>query len=185
PQPAVAVAAGIAAEHLSHAGGMELSDIDGIENLSVRRALAFAFLVHLGARADERGRNGFPHQRLVEPRWRPILSNEGYPIDATEVRCDPDIVLLRKADEFIVDLLVAYAVQEALDAGAHQELRVCQVEDVGDRAQPLLARLIGGRREHLRRELLLAAVAAVDPDLDEIRLVGREVLHGLARLRDA
>ncbi len=164
---------------------MELSDIDGIEDRSGRRALAFAFLVHLGARADERGRNGFPHQRLVEPGRRSVLSNEGYPIDATEVRCDPDIALLREADEFVVDFLVPDAVQEALDAGAHQELRVRQVEDVGDRGQPLLVRLVACRREHLGRELLLAAVAAVDPDLDEIGLVGCEVLHGLARLRNA
>ncbi len=94
-------------------------------------------------------------------------------------------MLLRELDEFVVDFLVADAVQEPLDAGAHQELGVVEVEDVGDRRQALLAGLVGGRREHLRRELLLAAVAAVDPDLDEIGLVRREVLDGPARLGDA
>src|SRR5713101_6267470 len=93
-EPAVAVAGGVAAEHLPHAGGMELSDIDGVENRPRWRALAFARLVHLGARADQRGRNGFPHQGLVEPGRRTVLANERYAVDAAEVRRDPDVALL-------------------------------------------------------------------------------------------
>src|SRR5882672_1488397 len=42
PEPAVAVPGGVAAEHLAHAGGMELSDVDGVEGRPRWRALAFA-----------------------------------------------------------------------------------------------------------------------------------------------
>src|SRR5712664_672285 len=185
PEPAVAVSGGVAAEHLPHAAGVELSDIDGVENRPRWRALAFARLIHLGTRADQRRRDGFPHQRLVEPGRRAVFATERHPVYAAEIRRNPDIALLGEPDEFIIDLLVADAVQESLAAGAHQELGVGEVEHVGDRRQALLARLVGRRGEHLRRELLLAAVTAVDPDLDEIRLVGCEILHGLARLRDA
>src|SRR5882762_3508724 len=185
PEPAVAVSGGVAAEHLPHAGGMELPDIDGVENRPCWHALAFARLVDLGARADQRGRNGFPHQRLVEPGRRAVFANERHAVYAAEVWSNADVALLGEPDEFIIDLLVADAVQEAFDAGAHEELGVNEVEHVGDRPQALLARLIGRCGEHLRRKLLLAAVTAVDPDLDEIGLVGREILHGLARLRDA
>ncbi len=135
--------------------------------------------------ADQRGCNGFPHQRLVKPSGRAVLTNERGPIDAAEVRRDPDVVLLRKPDEFVVHLLIANAMQEAFDAGPHEEFRIGEIEHVGDCGEPLLVRFVGRCREHLRRQLLLPAIAAVHPNLDEVRLVACEVLHGLARLRYA
>src|SRR5215467_2901334 len=139
PEPAVAVAGSVAAEHLPHAGGMELPDIDGVENRPRCGTLAFARLVHLGARADQRRRNGFPHQRLVEPGWRAVFANERHAVYAAEIRRNPDVMLLGKPDEFIIDLLVTDAVQESFDAGTHEELRISEVEHMSDRPQALLA----------------------------------------------
>src|SRR5262249_1693041 len=100
-------------------------------------------------------------------------------------RGDPDVVLLGESDELLVDFLVADAVHEAFDAGAHQTFRVFEVKYVGDRRKALLARFVGRRREHLRRQLLLAAVAVVEPDLRGVGPVRREVLHRLAGFRRA
>src|SRR5262245_59702600 len=46
-------------------------------------------------------------------------------------------------------------------------------------AQAALVRLVDDRTIDLRRELLVLAVAGVDPDLDDVDLVRSELLHRL------
>ena len=187
-EPAVGVARGIAAQHLAHAGGAKLPRVDGVKDApaGVRLgARGLALVVNLLAHADQRGRDRFPHQRLVDPVRPAVVADQREAVDAAEVRRDPDVVLLGEPDVLVVDLLVAHAVQEAFDAGADHQLGVGEVEHMADRAQPELLGLIGRGGEHLRRQLGGAAAAIVDPDLDEVGLERGELAHEAARILGA
>ena len=89
-------------------------------------------------------------------------------------------MLLREIDVLVIDLPIANAVQEPLDAGADHPLGVFEIEDVSDHAQVVLMCLIGRRLIDVARHLLLRAVAVVDPQLHEIGLVRREIADGLS-----
>ena len=47
----------------------------------------------------------------------------------------------------------------------------------------LLVRLVDHRAVHIGRQLLVLPVAVVDPDLDDVDLLRRELLHRLAGFR--
>jgi hypothetical protein len=61
---------------------------------------------------------------------------------------------------------------DAAEVSAHQKFRIGKIEDLGNRGKPLLLCLIRCCREHLPRQLLLPAVAAIDPNLNEVGLWG-------------
>ena len=90
---------------------------------------------------------------------------------------------LEHGHQFVVDVLVANAVREGVDPGTHEPLRVLEIEDVRGDPQPALVRLVDDGAIEFRRQLLVLAVPVVDPDLDDVDLVRRELLHRLAAFR--
>ena len=60
--------------------------------------------------------------------------------------------------ELVVDVLVANAVRERVEPGAHQPLRILEVEDVRGDAQPVLVRLVDDGGIQLGRQLLDLAI---------------------------
>ena len=79
-------------------------------------------------------------------------------------------------EEFVVKILVAYQVRETIDARPQQALGVLQIKDMSDGAQVVLVRLINRRAIQFRRQLLLGMVSKVDPDLDEVGVMGRPII---------
>ena len=73
--------------------------------------------------------------------------------------------------------------REGVEIGAHQPFRVVHVEDVRGDAQTEFVRLVDDGGILLRRHLLDLALPVVDPDLDDVDLVRRELLYGLAGFR--
>ena len=53
---------------------------------------------------------------------------------------------LEHGNELVVDVLVAHAVRERVDAGADQPLGVLEIEDVRGDPQAALVRLVDDRR---------------------------------------
>ncbi|OLC44222.1 MAG: hypothetical protein AUH43_19200 [Acidobacteria bacterium 13_1_40CM_65_14] len=92
-------------------------------------------------------------------------------------------MLFEQRDQLVIYVCVANHVHEADDARSDQALRIVEVEDVSNRAQVLLERLVGRRGEQRRRQLHLASVSVVNPDLDEVRMMGSEVADRCPRLR--
>ena len=90
---------------------------------------------------------------------------------------------LEHGDGFVVDVLVADAVREGVEIGAHQSFRIVHVEDVRGDAQTEFVRLVDDGGILFRCHLLDLALPVVDPDLDDVDLVRRELLHGLAAFR--
>jgi hypothetical protein len=70
----------------------------------------------------------------------------------------------------------------SVEVGAHEAFGVLHIEDVGGDAQAELVRLVDHRTIDLRRHLLVLIVAGIDPDLDDVDLLRRELLHRLATL---
>ena len=90
---------------------------------------------------------------------------------------------LHQRHELVVDVAVAHAVREGVDAGLQQPLRVLEREDVRGDAELVLVRFVDDGAVELGRQLLELAVAIVDPDLDDVDLLRGVLLHGLARPR--
>ena len=71
----------------------------------------------------------------------------------------------------------------AFDAGAHQQLGICQRDVMGRDWNVVLVRFVDDREIQFRRQLLRAAISIVDPDLDELRFDFDIVADSLPRLR--
>ncbi len=65
-------------------------------------------------------------------------------------------------------------------AGAHQALRILELEDVRGDAKPVGVRLLDDGAIDFRGQLLVLAAPVIDPDLDDIDLAVRQLLHRLA-----
>ena len=105
----------------------------------------------------------------------------GVPL-GTEVRHDIDVVPNDGCNELIVHFLVADEMRKAVDARIHEVHRVRVIEDVSVHHKPMLMTLVNRRAREIRRKPRRAAVSIVDPDLDEVHLLGGEFLHGFAHL---
>ena len=88
--------------------------------------------------------------------------------------------LLEQRQDLVVDVPVADAVGERVDAGPQQPLRVVEREDVRGHPQTALVRLVDDRPYRSGVSFLYLPVAVVDPDLDDVDLLRGELLHGLA-----
>ena len=72
---------------------------------------------------------------------------------------------------------------ERIDAGADQSFAVFKIENVRGDAKVVLVRLIDDRAVQVRRQLSEFAVPCINPDFDDIDLLLREFLNGLAAFR--
>ena len=90
---------------------------------------------------------------------------------------------LEERQPLVVDVAVAHAVGERINARPQQPLRIVEREDVRGHPQSALVRFLDDRAVEVRRQLLVLPVAVVDPDLDDVDLLRGELLDGLARLR--
>ena len=86
--------------------------------------------------------------------------------------------------ELVVQVLVANAMRERVEAGAQRALRILERVDVRDRAQSLLVRLVDDGGVELRRQLLHRSHAVVNPELDDVDLLGGLFVDRRARLGD-
>src|SRR6516164_159192 len=96
-EPAVRVARRIAAEHFAHAGRMKLLRVDEVEHPPIgawRGVALLALLVELLPLADHLRRHGLAHERLVDPVRAAVGADERGAVDPTEIRRNPDVVLL-------------------------------------------------------------------------------------------
>ena len=92
-------------------------------------------------------------------------------------RHDHDAPLHDRLHHLVVHLCVACEVREAVDAGGDQPLRIGEIEDVRVDADAALVRLVDDGAIERRTQLGCAAVAVVDPDLDEVDLLCCELPH--------
>ena len=148
----------VGAERDAHARGIELRQVARLnaEEVLRRRPVGVGRfeLVDLG------GRQARPQPAQV--RLHAAVRQVG--------REDQVRTLLEHRHQLVVDVLVANAVRERVEPGADEPLGVLQIEDVRGDPQPALVRLVDDGAVDLGRQLLVLAVAGVDPDLDDVDL---------------
>ena len=163
--------AAVGAEGDPHASRGELRQIAGLDPkrlLGVRpvggRVLQFLQLLgrHGAAQPAEVGRDASVGKIRHEDDVRPRLDQR---------------------DECLVDVFVAHPVGEGVEPGFQQPHGILEREDVRRDAERVLVGLIDHCAIQIRRELLVFAVAVVNPDLDQVDLLRGELLHGLPSFR--
>ena len=145
----------------------------------MKRRICFGAIVWFSAgdlRAqllDLRRRQGLRNQRKVVCRNRPV----------GKVRSKEDPPLFKLGHEFIIDVFIADAMGKAVDSGSHEFLRVFEIEDVRNRAQIVLVRLIDDGPVDVGWQLLHSAIPVIHPELDDVDLLRRKFLNNFSRLR--
>ena len=95
-----------------------------------------------------------------------------------EVGHDIDLVPEHQGDQRVAHLPVANQMRERVDAGFRQRDGVVVVEDVRRGLEPVLVRFVDGRARQRDRKTRRPAAAVVHPNLDDVDLPGRLLLHG-------
>ena len=148
-----------------------LGGLEELRKFAEMRIGRDALLMLRAAQTGEHVRaNGAGEERIVEDRRRrAIAEHRGF---ARQGLGDlPDAAPPHRVDQRLIDRLIADAVDEAVDALLHQPPRIGEVEDMGDRAQPVAMGGADHRRAYLRRHGRHGVQLVIDPEFDEIRAV--------------